>query len=49
MKVTDDTRGTSLFNFPVQATGADIFKKAIENIHAALERIDAVVFRIELA
>ena len=41
IKVTDDTKTTTLYNFPMQATGADILKKALVAIDVALEGVDA--------
>ncbi len=41
MKVTDDTKTTTLYNFPMQATAADILKAALVAIDVALESMEA--------
>jgi len=43
MKLTEDTKDTSLYNFPVQATAADGFKQALIKLDRKLEGLDAMI------
>jgi len=43
MKVSDDTKDTSLYNFPVQGTAADGFKQALVLLDGKLEDLGAMI------
>lgn len=43
MKVSEDTKDTSLYNYPVQATAADGFKQALIKLYRKLEGLDAKI------
>ena len=43
MKLTEGTRDTSLYNFPIQGTAADGFKQALIKLDGKLKDLDAMI------